>query len=214
MFKKTTTRFTLIGCWCIVGLLSRPIHAQPLTAYFQPLPATDTLHVEVSDSIGLGDTIPNQLFFSVIPEEFLQEIEYVADSSIALVLGRHRFLLDDCIEVYWVEIRQYWFQHHSFLLYDKCDNKFTGRVTLAEWFGGEGSQILIGSWVFDFDGDGQKDILRREIGHSLTLDDDDTVLEHFEEAASLLRWENGRFSEAPLADTIEIVKRFPIRSIW
>ena len=138
-----------------------------------------------TDSLAGSDTIPNRLFFSTIPRTLLQEIDYLADSSEAVVLGRYHFTLDNNMEGYWVEIRQFWFQHHSLLLYDKRRKSYTGRITLAEWYGGDGGQILTGSWMFDFDGDGDQDIIRREIHHSM-VPDRDTVLEQTEESAMLL----------------------------
>jgi hypothetical protein len=91
-----------------------------------------------------------------------------------------------------------------------------GRATLAEWYGGDGGQVLMGSWVFDFNGDGRKDIVRREIQHSI-LPDADEAQEYTEEKAFLLRWNNSQFEETEktsLLQTKEGVKRFPIRSVW
>ncbi len=218
------TNFTLFRRFCytaIVFLIAGrpPATAQEVLAYFKPLPATDTLHVEVNlepDNLAPGDTIPNRLFFSEIPAGFLQEIDYLADSSAALVLGRGRFPLNDSIEAYWVEIRQYWFQHHTLLLYDQHRKKFVDMVRLAEWYGGESGQILVGSWLFDYDGDGQKDVFRREIRHSM-IPDGDTVLERTEEMAELLRWESGQFTKVivePFSVNRTQGKRFPIRSFW
>ena len=203
--------YLIIAGACMCG---QPLSAQPrgLTAYFKTLPPTDTLRVEVDLEPGLAsaDTIPNSLFFNALPAALLQEIDHVADSSEALVLGRYHFPLHNGIEAYWVEIRQFWFQHHSLFLYDTAKKTFTDRATLAEWYGGDGGQVLIGSWVFDFDGDGRKDIVRREIQHSM-IPDGDTVLERTEEHASLLRWKKNRFTEKRLPQTD---KRFPIRSFW
>ena len=160
-----------------------------------------------------SDTIPNRLFFGEMPQAFLQEIEYVADSSMAIVLGRYHFPLNDSIEAYWVEIRQFWFHHHALLLYDKHKNSFTAWAKVAELYGGEADQLLVGSWIFDYDNDGQKDIIRREIWHGLTLKDD-TAEERIEESAFLLRWENGHFTETMFTNFEEMAKRFPIKSIW
>lgn len=205
---------------CFLSALQQPATAQEILAYFKPLPATDTLHVEVNlepDSLAAADTIPNRLFFSEIPTVFIQDIEYIADSSAALVLVRGLFPLNDSIAAYWVEIRQYWFQHHALLLYDQSRKKFVDMVRLAEWYGGESGQILVGSWVVDYDGDGQKDIFRREIRHSL-IPDADTLLERTEEMAELLRWKNGRFQEEiiyyPFRDNPAQYNPFPIRSFW
>lgn len=196
--------------------LPAPANDPHWSVFFRPLPERDTLHVEVSDetdSLVASDTIPNGLFFSTIPQALLQEIDYLADSSEALVLGRYHFPLDNHMEGYWVEIRQFWFQHHSLLLYDKRRKSYTGRITLAEWYGGDGGQILTGSWVFDFDGDGDQDIIRREIQHNM-VPDGDTILEQTEESAMLLLWENGRFKDTALQDTAEAVRRFRIRTLW
>lgn len=204
--------------FCLLAACGQPpsLKEPELFTHFRPLVAADTLRVEISeegDSAAVQDTIPNRLFFSAIPSPFLQEIDYLADSSQALVSGRYHFPLDDSVEAYWVEIRQFWFQHQSLLLYDKGRKQFTGRVTLAEWYGGEGGQVLTGSWIFDFDGDGKKDILRREIQHSMTPAGD-TATERTAETASLFLWKNGRFTNTPLQDTAAMVKRFPIRTFW
>ncbi len=189
---------------------------QDMLSHFQRLPQTDTLHVEVllePDMSIAADTIPNRLFFTEIPQELLQEIDYLADSSEAVVLGRFHFPLNKDVEAYWVEIRQFWFQHHSLLLYDSSRKQFIDRVTLAEWYGGDGGQSLIGSWVFDFDGDGQLDIVRREIQHSM-IPDGETVLERTEESAALWLWHGGRFQVTPVSDMTEMVRLFPILTFW
>jgi hypothetical protein len=218
--KTFLSKACLLAGFSFACLQPISVSGQELLRYFQPLPpGTDTLHVEVNletDTLPMGDTIPNDVFFTAMPTGFLQEIDYVADSSAALVLGRHHFPLNDSIEAYWVEIRQYWFQHHSLFLYDKFRKKMVGRATLAEWYGGDGGQVLMGSWVFDFNGDGRKDIVRREIQHSI-LPDADEAQEYTEEKAFLLRWNNSQFEETEktsLLQTKEGVKRFPIRSVW
>jgi hypothetical protein len=115
------------------------------------------------------------------------------------------------LDGYWVEIQQFWFKHHSLLLYDSRLQQFTQRVTLAEWYGGEGGQVLLGSWLFDYDGDKQKDIVRREIQHAMIMVTD-SVEERTNESAALLLWKDRKFVDAPLKDTLEAVRRYPIRS--
>ena len=188
-----------------------------MLSYFQTATPADTLRFEIAedgaDAPTVGDTIPNILFFKTIDPAFLQEIDYIADSAQALVLGRQRFPLNDSTDACLVDIRQFWFQHQSLLVYDKRRQTFTGRVTVAEWYGGDGGQVLTGSWMLDYDGDGDKDLVRREIEHS-SRPDGDEVREDFYESALLLMWEDGRFVEQPVSDTALVVKQFPIRSVW
>ena len=84
---------------------------------------------------------------------------------------------------------------------------------MAEWYGGDGGQILVGSWLFDFDGDGDKDIVRQEILHGMVPTDDEP-LEYMKESASLLLWGDGHFMDTPLQDTASLIRRFPIDHYW
>lgn len=185
-------------------------------SYFQASPLPDSLRFEVTepmDSVSDGAIIPNGLFFTTIPPELLREIDHLADSSSAMVLGRLHFPWNEHLEAYWVDIRQFWFEHQSLFLYDKRRQAFTGRVTVAEWYGGDGGQVLTGSYLLDFDGDGQKDIIRREIQHSLLVEDDE-ARDVFHESAVRLVWRDEHFVELPIADSSLIAKRFPLRSPW
>ena len=94
----------------------------------------------------------------------------------------------------------------------KKQQTFTERETVAEFYGGDGGQILTGSWLTDYDGDGKKDLVRLEIEHWLDVSGDeprDTTAER----AVLLLWQNGKFVQTA-ADTAELVKKYPIQSMW
>lgn len=227
--EKTSVRLLtmhyLIQFLCIAAAMfgiaacrsDEPAPALRLLPYFQPAQGGDTLRFFISGEketyMTPGDTIPNDLFFTVIDSALLQEINNIADSAQALVMGRQRFPMNDTIDACLVDIRQFWFQHQLLLLFDKHRQAFTGSVTVAEWFGGDSGQLLIGSWMLDYDGDGHKDLIRREIGHSLILLENDTRDTTYE-STLLLRWKDGRFVEGPLSDTSLIAKQFPIPSLW
>lgn len=182
--------------------------------YFQARTLSDTLRIEVDTrNNSQGDTIPNALFFKSIPPELLHPISHIADTVEATVLGRGSFPLAKHITAYWVEFRLMWFQQHSLLLYDEAQKAFTDRISVAEWYGGDGGQMLLGSWLFDYDGDGTRDLVRIEMEHSL-IPTDDVPLEKTEASASLLLWKNGRFVDTPVQDTAMMVRRFPIRHFW
>lgn len=223
LYQKTMIHSHTLRCMfalLLLGLLANcrtPIQTQSshILAYFKTSSAADTLHIEVSDEAQESrDTIPNHLFFTSIPSALLQPIDYLADSSSAVVLSRQQFPIDDNIAAFWVEIHQAWFLHHSLFLYNRSKRQFTDRITVAEWFGGDGSQVLIGSWVFDYDGDGKKDLVVRDIQHSMVPNGDEDPIEETNESACLLLWKNGRFMDTSFQDTTAMVLRFPIRSFW
>ena len=178
------------------------------------MPPTDLLRFEVTNEEEMvgGDTIPNSLFFSQMETRLMNGIDYLDNSGELIVLGRYHFPLTDSIEAYLVDMRQNWYKHQSLFLFDQKTQTFTERETVAEFYGGDGGQILTGTWLTDFDGDGKKDLIRREIEHWLDVSGDEPK-DMIAERAVLLLWQNGKFVETA-ADTAELVKRFPITSLW
>jgi hypothetical protein len=189
----------------------------PLLAYFKPIQASDTLQLELpaqGETDTPGDTIPAMMFFSSLDSTWLRDIEHVATPGEAAVHSQGRFPLAKGYEGCIVEVRQHWFKHWSLLVYDQQRHAFTDRQTVAEWYGGEGGQVLTGSWLFDYDADGSKDLVRREIEHSMRMDKQGEPIESNVERGSLWLFKDGKFTPSPTLDTSAVVRRFPIRSVW
>jgi hypothetical protein len=217
--KKSTFLLTFLLSCALMACHPAQRHTAtepPLLAKFPIVDLPDTLHLELPtvEVAELGDSIPNALFFSALDTAWLREIEHVADSSMAVVRALGRYALEDGHDLCLVELRQNWFKHQSLLVYDKHRQAFTDRLTVAEWYGGEGGQVLAGSWLFDYDGDGKKDLVRREIEHWIKMTDAGEPKESTLERAELLLWKDGQFVPQPLADSAALVKLFPIRSVW
>ncbi len=189
-----------------------------LLAFFNLQAVPDTLRVEVPDDNEpdpVGDSIPPALFFRILDTALLQEIAYVAEpGAVDRIRGLHRFALSSDVDACLVYVRQSWFKHFSLLLYDRRRQAFTKRHTLAEWYGGEGGQMLTGSWLFDYDGDGDRDIVQRVIRYAILLDDNYEAQQVTEETAELLLWRDERFEVQPVPDEAALVRRFPIRPYW
>lgn len=206
---------TLCLVW-IGSCTSQSAQDSPFLKYFQQSPSTAILHLELpadDENILEGDTIPRVLFFQNIGK-LMQEVDYIADSTSCTVVGRQRFVLNQTYDACLVEITLSWFKHQSLLIYDKQKHRFTERVTVAEWYGGDGGQVLTGSWLIDHDGDQQKDLVRRVIEHWVVPTESDEAIEKAKESVELLRWKNGHFVKTPIRDSVALIKKYPIRSVW
>lgn len=194
--------------------LQQPKKTKLLPDYFQKTMVADTMLFELKQEEDelWTDTIPNSLLFTQMETHIMNGVDYIDNSGDLIVIGRSRFPIQENKEAFLVEMRQNWYRHLSLFIFDEKTQAFTERETVAEFYGGEGGQILTGSWLTDFDGDGDKDLIRREIEHWLILDDDNTR-DTTSENAHLLLWEGNGFLEGEV-DSAELVKQFPITNWW
>ncbi len=185
-----------------------------LPDYFQKTTPTDTMRFELRQEgeERWTDTIPNSLLFTQIATHLMNGVEYFDNSDDLIVIGRTRFPLTENTEAYLVDMRQNWYRHLSLFIFDETKQAFTERETVAEFYGGDGGQILTGSWLTDYDGDGDKDLVRREIEHWIIIHDGDTR-DTTAETAELLLW-NGNVFRGTEAETTALVQRFPIKNWW
>ena len=189
-----------LGACCAL----KPTVQQPLQAYFSPMLPFDTLQLAITsgetDSIVAGSVISNRLFYSTIPPKLLDVVFELVDSSDTQIIGRQYFPLADGILAYWVEIRWFWYRFHGILLYDTAKSAFTDYEALAAWYGGDGSQVLMESWILDVDGDGKKDIVQCESLHSIIMGGEEPI-DSTEEIGTLKLWKQGHFIAMPVDDT-------------
>lgn len=142
----------------------------------------------------------------------MNDVWYFDNTGPMRVYARSRFALGDGMEALLADLRQNWYQHQSLFIYDPQQDTILDRTTVAEFYGGEGGQIITGSYLFDFDGDGDKDLLRREIEHWLDPSGDEPV-DRYTHHVFLLKWEGKGFKETPLQDTAALIEKFPIHTV-
>ncbi|MCB0520177.1 MAG: hypothetical protein H6577_19745 [Lewinellaceae bacterium] len=211
------TAFLLTIGWCLISChpgTQPPSGERTLQSYFKAIEPADTLRFEVAneDWASAGDTLPNSLFFSQMETRIMNHVPYFDNSGQLVVKAESRFPLTDNVEAYLVDMIQGWYRHKSLFLYDRQKKEFTDRLTVADFFGGDGGQILTGSYLLDYDGDGDKDLVHREMEHWIILDDENTR-DTLAESAALLLWDGKGFKEVE-ADSASLVKGFPVTSIW
>ncbi len=190
-------------------------HSTPLSSYFPLLPAADTLHFAIEDPEArlTADTVPNALFFGAMPAEVIEKLAHAADTAESVVLARGRFALDAQYELYWADIRWVWFQHQCLLLHDKAQQRFTDHLTVAEWYGGDGGQILTGAWLTGLPRHGNLQIIQRQDAHSMRMVND-SIAENLEQAVSLWRLEGSAFVPEHVPDRRAWIQRFALPNMW
>lgn len=207
------------GITLAILLSCTPKHSADFTlaSLFPLTTAQDTLRLELPDEGASdqypGDTLSRSLFFKTL-NTLLVPIEYLADSSSCTAIALQRFELNKQYDACLVQINQFWFKHQSILLFDKTQQKFSQRITVAEWYGGDGGQILTGSWLFDYDQDGNKDLVRRVIEHSSTPNKENGLDEKIVESAELLLWKKTNWLKVKTKDSLALLKKYPIHSAW
>lgn len=182
--------------------------------YFPEMTVTDTLRFEVfpnADTSGAVG-IPTSVFFRKMPTKLMNQIQYFDNTAPLYVYARGRFIIDEGKEALLADLRQNWYQHQSLFIYDTAADTITARSTVAEFYGGEGGQITSGSYLLDLDGDGDKDMVRREIERWLDTSGGEPV-EKMAHYVSVFHWQDGDFHEAPIADSAALIAAFPIQSV-
>lgn len=190
-----------------------PTPEAEVLAYFPKATLSDTTHLELPDEDVSGDTIPTPLFFQTLGA-LMQPVDYVVDSTSSTVIALQRFSLNERYDGCLVHLTQNWFKHQSILLFDKQTQRFSDRVTVGEWYGGEGGQVLIGSWLFDYNRDGNKDLISRSIEHSMTPTPEGEPEEKIFESGELLLWQKDTWKKTTVKDSAVLVKNYPIHSVW
>lgn len=188
--------------------------ASSLAAYFQAITPSDTMRFEVfaDQDTSAAVRIPTSEFFRKMPTRLMNDIWYFDNTGPMRVFARTRFALHDGEEALLADLRQNWYQHQSLFIYDPQRDTIIDRTTVAEFYGGEGGQIITGSYLFDFDGDGDKDLVRREIEHWLDTSGPEPV-DRYTHHVYLLLWDAGKFREAPVPDSAALIAAFPIDSL-
>lgn len=211
-FLSAIILFSFFACQSRVGETQNA--APKLLPRFQSTPLGDTVHFEVNPQAeaSTANAIPNSIFYSLLDSNILRKFENILDTNEMAIFGKERYALNADFDACLLDVQQFWFRYKLLLIFDKKHNAFTDLVKVAEWYGGDGGQTLTGSWLFDFDGDGQKDLVLRQIDHSMHVSDEGEPQESNLEDASLLLWKNGSFVKSNSVDSSVLVKRFPIAS--
>ena len=140
----------------------------------------------------------------------MEDLSDFVDTFSTVYYARGKFALDADTEVLWMEVQNGWFNHHSLLLWDKGGHRIRDRLTVAEWYGGDGSQQLINAYLISGK---HPEVVVRQTYRSIRMGDDEEVVETRTESAALWQIKGGRFVEKPVFDESRLIRNFPAQPL-
>lgn len=183
--------------------------------YFKPLSPQDTLVFDVANDgnedneVPRRDTIPTALLYAQVSDSLREPISHLLEVDAPHFASLGRFALDEKQDALLVNLDVSWFKNQSLLIFDKNLQKVVALLPVAEFYGGDGGQILRKSWLIT--SDGQKQWVARESQHTMQIKGDNEEPTHlYEDWGKLYTWQNGAFREVPVQDSAALIRQFPI----
>lgn len=185
-----------------------------ITGYFKPVQIGDTLSFNIHQTAYTpGDSIPFALFSKEVEDSLRQKIDYLLEPGGTQLRPLGRFSINQQYEAYWFDLHLSWFSNQFILLYDKRAQAFTKLITVAEFYGGDGGQILRQSWGIHLHSATEpSQIVIRDSQHAMIIiEGKDDPVEKYIESATLLEWQDNDFRELTIQDTMKLIRQFPVQ---
>lgn len=210
-FSSIGLLLLLLGACLQVSSPDSP--ASDLYAKFQYLPAADTIHIALDTIVeGAGTTIAAASFLAALDSALLASMIYEPDTFDFRAQALWKTTLDEEYDACLLNLRQAWFQFKYLLIYSKFSESFVDLLPVAYLFGGEGGQILMESWMFDFNT--RPAIISSQLERSMHWSEthpEEPILQE-NNTVGQWQWSNGEFMEYPVRDTAAYLQRFPL--VW
>ena len=186
--------------------------APALYAHFTSLANFDTL---VVTTVQPDDSTARQIgiapWYGSIDSQLLAKVEFEPDTFDTEGFTFWKTSLDAGTELCLIGFQQSWYRNKSLLIYDKASKSFMDLIPASTFYGGDGGQILTGTWLYDIDGDGFTDLTMRESEHNLEPGEPDPV-DIYSDGVRQWRWDTTTQAFVPLngIDSSALIKRFPL----
>lgn len=202
-FVVIAIAFSTWGCHSTPPL---PVHRFPSIALKDTLSFSAVENTVAPET----DTISKAVFFQSIPFEMWEEIQDLADTTESRVLPRAKFALNNRYDAWHVEIQYSWFIQESLWIYDTRENRFTDRITVAEWYGGEGGQVRTAAWLWRQQNALQ--LIQRSWERNIRLEGDE-VATHYQDFVALWEFRDGQFTAIPVQDSAHWINALPLERL-
>ncbi len=202
--------FMLLSC------STPPPKAPSFADSFVAMPAKDTVLFAVAQGLGTeaplpsADTLDTAVFYEQVPDSLRAMIEHMLASEEPVIVKLGRFPLDAQFDGLGIAIKDFWFLNQSILIYDKQLQRVTDLFPVAEYYGGDGGQVLRQSWWITA-ANGAQEWIVRDSGHSLILNDNAEEPEDvYSDVVARYVWQNGSFVLQPVPDSTALIQQFPV----
>lgn len=190
-------------------------HSNFIETYFQPLPAADTIYFSLTNPKGMrANPIPYDTFLVHVDTSLWSDIDYIMEGDQTGIVGLSHFPIDEEHEAYIVGLTYSWYGNTSLLILNKRLQSFVDLVPVAEFYGGDGSQVLRNSWCFDADLNGTRDLIIRDSQHALVIDENGESQDVYEEYVSIYILKPKGFVSAEIQDSSALIRNFEVDWNW
>ncbi len=169
----------------------------------------DTLHF-----FNLEDEISNPIADSILSNGLDKSISEQLDyqTGMAKYDPLFQFPLDEENAACILNMNESWFKKQSLLVYNKNKKTFTNSLSLSEFYGGDGGQIAIESWIFSEVG--KKILYQKESSHYILIQEDGEPKEIVDKKSSVHNWDGNTFIKTEQKDSLALSESFKIKWEW
>ena len=182
-----------------------------LVEQFVPITYADTIYVSsYMEEDAPGQVIPATYLYEALDAQLLEKMVYPPDSTDMESFGHWTIPIDEKFDGCLLEVHQNWFVFKYLLIFSKDENKFVDLISLGQFYGGEGGQIRMESWLFKQGDNNYPRILVRTSEHSLRITEDD-MEDTYEDWVHLLQWNQSSFETITVPDSNQLIQAYPMR---
>jgi hypothetical protein len=181
-----------------------------LVEHFSPVTLSDSIYVSsYIEEDAPGQIIPALQLYEALDSFLLAQMVYPPDSTDMKVFGHWTLPIDEKHDGFLLEIHQFWFVFKYLLIFSKDTQKFVDLLPLGQFYGGEGGQVRIESWIFQPSDNVSPNILVRTSEHRLQITDDG-LEDRYEDWVHRLQWNQGRFETITVPDSNQLIQAYPM----
>lgn len=207
----SATAFLVLLLACTAGGKKEENPADLLYARFDSRPAWDTLHFSIDEPFA-GRPISDTLVWRCFDKATFDYLHF--DTGKPQFSAGSRYALNDSVAICLLNNEEAWFKKQILLLFDTQKHRFFSVREVANFYGGEGGQILLESWLFRNAGNTPNMYMKKTEHWLVPGQDDSEPTEHLVEAGNLLRWEKMDWVPADGPDSLVLKKHFKSLHEW